>query len=71
MTNLWDSNDKLINFIRMMEYVGDHMELICEKQFTPYAWIDHIKPSNHPKITTTSIIIFNLKQKSINGNNYK
>ena len=46
--NLYDKNGKYINFNHMKKYYsGNELELLCQKGFYPYEWVDNVEKLNH------------------------
>ena len=40
VVNLCDEKDKYINFNNMKKYYSDDINLLCQKGFYPYEWVD-------------------------------
>ena len=71
--NLYDKNDKYINFNHMRKYYnsGNELELLCQKGFYPYEWVDNVEKLNHVGLPPASDFYSTLTQETISDKNYQ
>ena len=69
--NLYDKNDKFNNFNHMKKYYEPELELLCQKGFYPYEWVDNDEKLNHIGLPPSSDFYSRLKQETISETNYK
>ena len=63
--NLYDENDKYIHFKHMNKHHANHLDLLCQKGFYPYEWVDNIDKLNHVGLPNIADFYSSLKQESI------
>ena len=69
--NLYDKNDKYSNFNHMKKYYEPELELLCQKGFYPYEWVDNVEILNHIGLPPSSEFYSRLSQETITETNYK
>ena len=45
--NLYDDQDKFKNFHSVRQNFSNHLDLVCQKGFFPYAWLDSFEKLQH------------------------
>ena len=45
--NLYDKTDKYNNFNHMKKYYNNELDLLCQKGFYPYEWVDNVDKLTH------------------------
>ena len=50
--NLYDPSDKFKNFTFMQQTFPEHIELLCQKGYYPYKWVNDIEKLNHKGCAT-------------------
>ena len=63
--NLYDPSDKFKNFTFMQQNYPQHMELLCQKGYYPYEWVNDIKKLDHKGLPPKDAFYSSLKQESI------
>ena len=41
--NLYDKEEKFKNFKYMKQYFPDHLDLLCQKGYCPFEWVDNME----------------------------
>jgi len=69
--NLYDKEDKYKNFTFMKQFYGDNMNIICQKGFYPYEWVDSWdKLENAVGLPPIEDFYSRLKNENISVENY-
>ena len=56
--NLYDpSEDKFQNFKFMKQNYPEHMELLCQKGYYPYEWVNGVDKLDHKRLTTKKLLL--------------
>jgi hypothetical protein len=69
--NLYDKEDKYKNFHSLKSIYPEHYELLCQKGFYPYEWVDDISKLDHVGLPPIQSFYSNLRQEGISEENYK
>jgi hypothetical protein len=70
VVNLFDKNDKYINFNNMKKYYENELDLLCQKGFYPYEWVDSVDKLNHVGLPPANEFYSILSQEIISEKNY-
>jgi hypothetical protein len=70
VVNLFDKNDKYINFKNMNKYYENELDLLCQKGFYPYEWVDSVDKLNHVGLPPANEFYSILSQETISEKNY-
>ena len=69
--NLYDKNDKYNNFNHMKKYYNNELDLLCQKGFYPYEWVDNVEKLNHEGLPPVNEFYSTLSQETLSDANYK
>ena len=69
--NLYDDEDKFKNFKFMKTEFPEHYEILCQKGYYPYEWVNDIKKLNHKGLPPQSAFYSSLKQETLSDKEYK
>ena len=69
--NLYDKNDKYINFNFMKKEYPEHYELLCKKGHYPYEWVNGIDKLDHIGLPPIESFYSQLKQKGLKPKEYE
>jgi len=69
--NLYDKNDKYVNFPCMKQYFNDEIDLLCRKGFYPYEWVDNDSKLDFDGLPSQDKFYSKLSQSSISDNDYQ
>jgi hypothetical protein len=69
--NLYDKNDKYNNFNHMKKYYNNELDLLCQKGFYPYEWVDNVDKLNHEGLPPVNESYSTLSQETLSDANYK
>ena len=61
--NLYDEEDKYKHFIFMKENFPDHYDILCQKGYYPYEWVDDISKLDHKGLPPVEAFNSELKQE--------
>lgn len=70
VVNLFDENDKYVNFNNMKQYYNNEIDLLCQKGFYPYEWVDTDDKLNYVGIPPIESFYSTLSQETISAKNY-
>ena len=69
--NLYDRNDKYKNFQFVQKEIPEHSELLCQKGFYPYDWMDDNEKFKHQGLPPREAFYSRLKQETITQEEYE
>ena len=65
--NLYDEEDKYKNFNFMKEIFPDHYDILCQKGYYPYEWVDDISKLDHKGLPPMDAFNNKLKKRYSRG----
>ena len=68
--NLYEKEDKYKNFHSLKSIYPQHYDLLCQKGFYPYEWVDDISKLDHIGLPPREEFYSSLQQKGIKPENY-
>jgi hypothetical protein len=69
--NLYDKKDKYTNFNHMKKYYNNELDLLCQKGFYPYEWVDSVEKLNHDGLPPINEFYSTLSQETLSDTNYE
>ena len=69
--NLYDKAAKYKNFKHMQKYYADKLELLCQKGYYPYEWVDNINKLDYGGLPPIHAFNSRLKQSTLSEEEYK
>ena len=69
--NLYDEKDKYMNFTHMKRLYNKHMDLLCQKGYYPYEWMDDISKMKHKGLPPIEAFYSTLYQKGPTQKEYE
>ena len=71
VTNLYDKDDKFKNFSSMKQFYEPQMDMLCQKGFYPYEWMDDASKMDHVGLPPKESFYSKLSQSSISDKEYQ
>jgi hypothetical protein len=68
--NLYDDKDKYTNFNHMKKYYANHLDILCQKGYYPYEWVDNVEKLNHIGLPPKEEFYSSLKQETLKDTEY-
>ena len=68
--NLYDEKDKFKNFTHMKKFYNEHMELLCQKGYYPYEWMDDMHKLKYDGLPAIDQFYSHLQQKPLTNEEY-
>ena len=68
--NLYDQKDKYKNFSSMKQYFNNNMNMLCQKGYYPYEWMDDVSKMDHVGLPPKETFYSKLSQSSISDKEY-
>ena len=68
--NLYDEKDKYKNFKYMNKFYSQHMDLLCQKGYYPYEWMDDIEKMKHEGLPPIGAFDSKHSQKKLKTEEY-
>jgi hypothetical protein len=68
--NLYDKEDKYKHFHSIKQHYPEHYELLCQKGYYPYEWVDHIDKLDHKGLPPMEAFNNKLTQTKCNEEKY-
>ena len=65
------SDDKYIKFKHMRSHFPDHMDILCQKGYYPYEWVDDIDKLNHIGLPEIADFYTSLKREHMKTEEYQ
>ena len=69
--NLYDKEENFLNFKYMKKYFPDHLDLLCQKGYYPYEWVDNIEKLDSIGLPPRESSYSKLNQRSISEKEYE
>ena len=68
---MYDKEATCKNFKHMKRYDADKLELLCQKGYYPYEWVDDISKLDYGGLPPTHAFNSRLKQSKLDEKEYK
>ena len=69
--NLYDKEDKYKNFNFIKREIPENYELVCQKGFHPYEWVDGLDKLNYKGLPPREAFYSRLKRETITQEEYE
>jgi len=70
VNNLFDESDKYKNFNCLKSIFPHHLDLLCQKGYYPYEWMDNNEKFNHVGLPSKNDFYSSLSQKGLDDKEY-